>query len=76
MKIVYLTFLIFLFIMKKLLLFFFICFAACKANAYPIVIHTSCGSHMTDTDLWGDMTEAEIKAELETLCSQEQEGED
>jgi hypothetical protein len=31
---------------------------------------------MTDTDLWGDMTEAEIKAELETLCNQEQEGED
>lgn len=61
---------------EKTTIIFFICFAACKANAYPIVIHTSCGSHMTDTDLWGDMTEAEIKAELETLCSQEQEGED
>ncbi|MBQ9288309.1 MAG: hypothetical protein IJ212_07800 [Bacteroidaceae bacterium] len=62
--------------MKKLLFLFFICFAACKANAYPIVIHTSCGSHMTDTELWKDMTIAEIKLVLEELCSQEQEGED
>ena len=62
--------------MKKIIFTFIICFAVCKANAFPIIVHTSCGSHMTDTDLWEDMTVFEIKAELEFLCSQEQEGED
>ncbi|MBQ9288313.1 MAG: hypothetical protein IJ212_07820 [Bacteroidaceae bacterium] len=62
--------------MKKIIFTFIICFAVCKAYAYPTAIYTSCGVHMTDTDLWDGMTEADIKAELELLCSQEQEGED
>ena len=59
--------------MKKLFFVFLICFAVCKAYAYPTAIYTSCGVHMTDTELWDGQTYEQIKAELEALCTQDQE---
>ena len=59
--------------MKKYCLLFLLCFATCKAFADPTVIYTSCGVHMTDTDLWDGMTYEEIKRELEKICTEDQE---
>ena len=41
-----------------------------SAFAYPVTIYTSCDIHNTDTELWDGLSEEEIKAELEKICSQ------
>ncbi len=41
-----------------------------SAFAYPITVVTSCGIHNTDTELWGEMSEDDIRFELEQICNQ------
>lgn len=41
-----------------------------SALARPLVVETSCGTHLTDTELWGGLSDWEIKMELEQICNQ------
>lgn len=41
-----------------------------SAFARPLVVETSCGTHFTDTELWGGLSDWEIKMELEQICNQ------